>query len=117
MASMWTNKNLKSNFSIDNVRKIHNSVGIGFGTRVCSHTVGVKASFFHRRTYRPLSTPNFVIGNTKYHIDYCSQSYYCQEILEIKIPKIYLSRLEAFNAIKIEAQLYGTFTGKKHVIN
>ena len=56
--------------NINDVMKIHNYVSLGFGPRDCTHTVGVNDSFGPIRSYYPLTTPIYGLGNTKYNIDY-----------------------------------------------
>ena len=74
---MWKNNNFKTKYTIDNISKIHNSVGVGFGPRFVTHTVGVNACSGPIITKRPPPTPKYVIVNTNYNMDYCSKSYQC----------------------------------------
>ena len=72
-------KKTKTKFITDNVRKMNNYIGVVFGTRVRTHTVGVDAYFVTRIKNRPRSTSNYGIGNTKYNMDYYNKSYCCTE--------------------------------------
>ena len=56
--------------TIDDGTKIHNSVGVIFGLRVCTNTVGMNAYFGAIRTNSPPTTPNYGIVNTNYNMDY-----------------------------------------------
>ena len=95
---MWKRNKFKTKFGINGETKIHNTVGVIFCSRVCTHTVGVNAYFVLRRTNRLLSTFNYLQFNTKYNMDYCRQSYFCPEKASIIITKIEFSGSEAISA-------------------
>ena len=46
-----------------------------FGTRQLTHNFCVNVQFGLRRTNHTLPTPNYVIGDTKYIVDYNRKSY------------------------------------------
>ena len=77
----------KTKFTINDIMKIHNSVGVDFGPRVCTHNIGVNNYFGTRITNRHIPKPNSGLVNTKYNIGYYRQSYCCTEE-KIQIPKI-----------------------------
>ena len=82
---MRTRRNLKN---IDDVMKIHNSLCVVFGPRVSTHTVGMNAYLGPKIKHLPLTTPNYGLGNTKYNMNYCGQSYRFPENLEITRPTL-----------------------------
>ena len=73
----------KIKFAINDIMKFHNSVGVYFGPRVCTHNVDVNNNFGTRRTNRPLPKPNYGLSNRKYNMVYYRQSYCCTEDLDI----------------------------------
>ena len=90
----------KIKFTIDDVRKINNYISVDFGPRVCKNSVGVNVYVGTRRTNTTLSKPKYVIGNTKYNMDYYIKSYCCKENLEFTRTKLELSVFEAVNSIR-----------------
>ena len=63
--------------------KIHNSVGIGFGSIFLTYTVGVNVYFDPIRTYMPLPTHDYGLQNTKYNMDYYRKSYFFQKTWQL----------------------------------
>ena len=93
-------------FTIDDVIKMDNYVGIGICLTVCTHTVGLNTYFGTIRKNRPLTTTSHGIGNKKYYIDYYSKGYCCTDDLVNTRPNIKFSGLEAFSATRKLNQKY-----------
>ena len=47
---MFTINKFKNKFNINDEMKIHNYVGVGFGSRLCTHSVGVNAFCLKKKT-------------------------------------------------------------------
>ena len=62
--------------------KIHNSVGIGFGSIFLTYTVGANVYFNPIRTHMHFPTPDYGLQNTKYNMDYYRKSYFYPENLQ-----------------------------------
>ena len=74
---------LKIKFTNNDIMKIHNYVGVDFGSRLYTHNVGVNIYFGTRITKRTLPKPNYGLENKKYNMGYYRQSYCCTQNLEI----------------------------------